>query len=1036
MSAAFVRAVLVTDGGTDYLRAALAAISASEYRPSTIHVVLLGDALTPELLDPDIVVSTSATTTYGAAIDELLESQPAREDELLWLLHDDVSPAPDALGRLVATIGKRPRAAIVGAAHVRWRDSSRLVNLGTTVSRLGARRIPLVVEDDINQGQHDWREDVMAVSLAAALVRREAFEQLGGIDQGYAGFGDSLEYCRRAWASGLDVVVEPLALVRHAQASLYGARSVGSGRTSTHAARRVSDWHHAFAWAPVWLVPVLALLVPLSAIVRVPVRIAQNVPRVALAELIVPGLLFRRLPAIVSTSIAHRRVGATGPIEGRLFAGPKQVADAVRHRELGVFDRSRAAKVPTDLVRAEREKSRATHRLGLLVVSVVAAGIAAALGIGWIRAIAAGQMISGPGVGTTSLDSGTVWIRARTGWSDAGFGSPGIDGAFAGLMAPLAALPGGLRVTLGVLLIAAPLIAALAAWRAAGHATRGPWMRVAAALVFALWPPFLAAIYDGRVGPVIAHIALAIAADTFARATGWRRGELIAAREELEAPAPSPSAGLATALAITVATVAQPVLLVPVIAAVVALAFMAGGPKRRLWAMLIVPLVVGLPGLVAAARYVRYPADALAILAREPGPGSSWQGQTWRVAFGLSDTDRWAPLIRGASVIGWVGVCALLIAVFAALLSRAAWRPAVVGFGLVGLGLGVAWWSASSTVAWADHAGGSAAAGWPGAGSSLVVIGALIAALGADGTLRVLNGKRFAVGRVAGASLATLAVGGSLATSVFMAWPGAVRGSATVASAAVLPLAVPLDQQGPSRQRVLVLDERDDGSTAYTVLSHDGSVDVTGRADIGPAGKPLGTAGATSVDVASIAESVAELSRSGAATVDALTAWGIGTVVVAPGGDLVRSALDQNGALTMAGVSERGSVYRIGDGSVSRAWIDTDDGRLPLSSSATQGSWSLDSSETIESASSFRGGTLVIAVPAGNGWHAWAGQTELASVDDAYGRAAFAVPAGVFRVSYSYEDPAQRWWWWASAVAVGWAILGAVPLRRSPGVAA
>ena len=182
-----------------------------------------------------------------------------------------------------------------------------MVNLGTTVSRLGARRIPLVVEDDINQGQHDWREDVMAVSLAAALVRRDAFEQLGGIDAGYEGFGDSLEFCRRAWASGLDVVVEPSALVRHAQASLYGARAVGSGRSSTHARRRVSDWHYAFAWAPPWLIPVLAVLVPLSAIVRVPVRIAQNVPRVALAELAVPFLLLRRIPAIGQSVAAHRR---------------------------------------------------------------------------------------------------------------------------------------------------------------------------------------------------------------------------------------------------------------------------------------------------------------------------------------------------------------------------------------------------------------------------------------------------------------------------------------------------------------------------------------------------------------------------------------------------------------------------------------------------------------------------------------------------------------------------------------------------------
>lgn len=1026
MSTPFVRAVLVTDGRTDYLPTALAAIAASDHQPSQLHLVLVDGAGPPDLFGLVADIITASASTYGEAIDELLVAHPARDDELLWLLHDDVAPAPDALGRLLATMGKRPRAAIVGAAHVRWRDTSRLVNLGTTVSRIGARRIPLVVEDDINQGQHDWREDVMAVSLAGALTRREAFEKLEGIDTGYAGFGDSLEFCRRAWASGLDVVVEPSALVRHAQASLYGARSAGKGRASTHARRRVSDWHHAFAWAPWWLVPLLVILVPLSAVVRVPVRIAQNVPRIALAELLVPALLVRRLPAIANSVAAHRRTGATGRIESRLFASPKLVIDAVRQRELGVFERSRAANAPSDLVKAELDSTRATHRLSLLVVTIVATGAAGALGIGWIRALAAGQMITGPGIGNTALSSSTVWSRAWTGWSDAGFGSPGIDGAFAGLMAPLAALPGGLRVSLGMLLVAAPLFAALAAWRAAGHATRGAWMRGSAALVYALWPPFLAAIFDGRVGPVIAHIALAVAADAFARATGWRRGEMVGAREELDSAPASASAGLATALALTVATVAQPVLLIPVIVVIVALGAVSSGSRRRLGGMISVPIVVGLPGLVAAARYISHPADVLSILAREPGPGASWQGDAWRVALGLSNADRWAPLIHGASVIGWAAACVLMVAALAALLSRSAWRSSAVGLAMVGIGFGVSWWSASSTVAWSDNAGAGAATGWPGAGSSLVALGALVAALSTDGALRGLNGRRFAVGRVAGSSLATLAVGASLATVVFMAWPGAVRGTATVAAMTVLPLAVPLDQEGPYRQRVLVLNQQHDGTIAYTVLSHDGSSEAMGRADLGPTGKPLGTSGDVSVGVPSLAQTVAEASRSGVAHLDALTAWGIGTIVVMPGGDRIRSALDQNGSLTMAGVSERGTAYRVGDGSASRAWIDTNGTKLALRSTATEGSWS----QSVDA-----GGTLVIAVPAGKGWQAWADGSALKPVEDALGRAAFEVPAGTTEVSYVYRDPAQRWWWWAGAVAVAWALLGAVPLRRSAEVA-
>jgi len=1026
MSTPFVRAVLVTDGRTDFIAATLAAVASSDLVPSILHLVLLGDADAPVPLGLEVEVSHSTATTYGEAVAETLAAHPSRDGELLWLLHDDVAPAPDALDHLVATMGKRPRAAVVGAAHVRWRDPSRLVNLGTTVSRIGARRIGLVVEDDINQGQHDWREDVMAVSLAAALVRRDVWDSLGGIDLGYRGFGDSVEFCRRAWASGYDVVVEPSALVRHAQASLYGARLLRHGRGATHARRRVSDWHHAFAWAPWWFVPFLALMVPLSAILRVPLRIAQNVPRIALAELVVPLMLTRRIPAIARTAAAHRRVGATGNIEGRLYASARQVVDAVRQRELGVFERSRAERVPSDMVRAELDRARATHRLGLLTVIAVTTAASAAIGVSWVRALAAGQMISGEGVGTTALSLESVWSRAWTGWSEVGLGAPGIDGAFAGLMVPLSVFPGGLRLGFGALLVAAPLLAGFAAWRAAGHATRGPWMRVSAALVFALWPPFLAAIADARVGAVIAHVALAIAADALARATGWRRGELVGPRIQLDAPAASASARLATALALTVATVAQPVLLVPVIVVLVTMGVLARPLRWRLWGMLGVPVVVGLPGLVSAARHITEPTVLLSILAREPGPGASWTGDTWQVALGIADADRWAPLLQGAWVFGMLGSLVLVGAALASLFSKSAWRAGVTGLAVMGLGLAVSGWSAASTVAWPDNAGTGAIAGWPGTGSSLVALGALVAAMATHGALTSLEGRRFAVGRVAGAMLATLAVGSSLAALVFMAWPGAEHGSAVAVESEVLPLAVPLDEEGPSRQRIMVLDQREDGTISYSVLSHDGTSDAIGRADLDPDGDPLSSAGSSSVAIDSLARTVAEVTRSGEASLDAFTGWGIGTIVVTSGSDRIRSALDQNGSLTMVGGSERGFAYRIEEGAASRAWIQTESSRIPLRSTATDGE---------VSGLQTPAGTLVVAVPAGPGWTAWADGSELSNVDDALGRAAFAVPAGVSDVSYAYRDPFQRWWWWASAIVVGWALVGAVPLRRSREVA-
>lgn len=1022
MSTLSVRAVLVTDGRSDHLSAVLAAFSAVDDVLPLLELVVMGDAdvSTPENLA--VKLSRTAESTYAAAVNEAVASQVARDDELVWLLHDDTAPDKGTLARLIATAAKRPRAAVVGPAHVRWRDTSRLVSMGTTVSRLGARRIPLVVEDDVDQGQHDWREDVMAVSLGGALVRRAAWDALGGLDVGYGGFGESAEFCHRAWAAGWDVVLEPQARVRHAQESLYGLRTRRRGRISTHAVRRTSEWHHAFAWAPWWLVPILVVLIPLSVVLRFAIRLAQNAPRTAVAELrVVPALLIR-IPAIVASARAHRRVGATGPIEARLFAKPMQVVDAVRQRELGTIERARAERIPSEMVRAELERARARHRLSLLVTLLIGLTTSAVLASRWMSDVLSGRMLVAPGTGVTDISLSDVWNAAWSGWNEIGFGVPAIDGAYAGLMLPAAIAPGGTRLGIAALLAAAPLMAILIGWWAAGHATRAPWVRLAAALVWGLWPPFIAAVLDARLGTVIAHIMIGCAAVAISRATGWRRGELIGGREERPAPGPSPSAALAGSVALTAATVAQPVLLVPTLGVVIALALRAGPQRWRMMSMAAVPLVVGFPGLVAGLRHAAQPGVTLSILAREPGPGDTFSGDLWPTALGFADPARWSSDLDNAWPLGAVAAAVLLMCAIAALASRHASRPAVWGVAIIGIGLAVAAWSAHATAAWSDGAGRDAISGWPGTGSSLVALGALVAGLSAHGIVMKSEGRRFAAARTFAAGAATVAAGTTLAVVVLLALPDAPRGTVTTADAGVLPLAVPLDQQGTEHQRVLVLRENADGSIAYDVLAHDGATLVLGRAQRGPNGSPL-SSGGESADIADIAQTVAAASTSSAADLSALRDWGIGTIVLAPGADGAQSALSQNPDVTLASGSERGQTYRLAGDTVSRAWIETPDGeRVVVPATATDGATKSPPQS---------GGTLVIAVPDSAGWSAYADGSALERGDDTWGRAVFEVPAGAGSVTFAYRDPVHRWWWWASAIALTWALIGAIPLRRS-----
>ncbi len=144
------------------------------------------------------------------------------EGAWLWLLHDDSAPAPDALDRLLASVELAPSVAVAGCKQVDWDDPELLRQVGLATSRFG-RRMTGLDDVEVDQGQHDGREDVLAVGLAGALVSPGRLDALGGPDPVLGPYGDGLDLCRRARLAGHRVVVVPGAVVRHARASLHGA---------------------------------------------------------------------------------------------------------------------------------------------------------------------------------------------------------------------------------------------------------------------------------------------------------------------------------------------------------------------------------------------------------------------------------------------------------------------------------------------------------------------------------------------------------------------------------------------------------------------------------------------------------------------------------------------------------------------------------------------------------------------------------------------------------------------------------------------
>ena len=178
-------------------------------------------------------------TGYGVAVAKALRHRAAnahvplsgtsREDrtEWVWLLHDDSEPAPDALEQLLAGTREAPAAAVFGPKIMDWSDRDVLLEAGTTIDRAG-RRITGIEPREVDQGQHDGNRDVLAVSSAGMLARRDVWEQVGGFDPGMRLFREDTDFCWRVQAAGYRVRVVTDAVVYHVEATARNRREASA----------------------------------------------------------------------------------------------------------------------------------------------------------------------------------------------------------------------------------------------------------------------------------------------------------------------------------------------------------------------------------------------------------------------------------------------------------------------------------------------------------------------------------------------------------------------------------------------------------------------------------------------------------------------------------------------------------------------------------------------------------------------------------------------------------------------------------------
>ncbi len=938
-------------------------------------------------------------TSAGEGRGEGRDTAPAPAVPWVWLLHDDSAPEPDALQRLLDAVERAPHVGIAGPKLTDWDDRRRLREVGVSATRRG-RVIPGVEPGEADQGQLDDVTDVLAVSSAGMLVRTDVLVALG--HDAWAPRGaEALDLCRRAHLSGHRVVVVPRAVVHHADATATGIRHAGgpggaegTARASVRrraralrSATRRAEVHHQLVTAPLVMLPVVLLLTALGGILRALGRMATKQPSLAPAEVSAvaaahAGLL--RPGGVWRARTSWRRAAPPAPPGGRREArrdGRRALASLQPSTpELLRFHRDRLARgrwSATELPHRGTEQTRqaasgATRgpgqdplpfappsRVGRVAAPLVIAGLAG-LSLWVLRGLLGPGQVTGPALpGAPPL--GAVVRALASDWSPAGLGAPLPPD-------PLLWVVGAASLPLGgdtagavaaLLLLALPL-AGWGGWAAAGVATRSRPLRLVVALVWACAPPLLLGLETGRLGAVIAHVALpwAVLGTAQALTAPSRRASLTAAA----------SAGLAAAVAVAGAPVLAPPLLLAVVAAAVLT------PRWRasmVWVLAPAVAVVAPLALVAVSdprALVAGPGFALAsaspawweLVLGQPvatGPGRL----AGLVPGGLPELGQRAGELVGALPGAWGDAAAravpivltgaarwvqlLLPAAAVITTAAAAWTVRRTGVGgrtgwlLVALGTLTAAVSVHTAVTPPD------VSAWPGAGTSLVWAGAVA------GALAVAERVRTAVvhpARPAGATSRRVARSHWRTPAVAVAVVVALAPLATLAGWALaspsqlersdgaLP-AVALDAgRDPDAARTLELDLRglrDDpsGASASATLAR-GRVTLldtsAASAAAGLDGPLLGEVTATASEDGAGAEDGAgseddggrarapgtALLRSVSASLaagsgdpgPALRSLGIGFVFVR--GD---SPLDGSAALVRAGATDDGVLYRV-----------------------------------------------------------------------------------------------------------------------------
>lgn len=524
-----VTAILVVHDGATWLPQVVAAIASQKRKVDSIIAVDTGseDSSVKLLKGARIpVLSLDRDAGFGQAISYAISTLPELDleynkandiHEWLWIIHDDLAPHNKALRSLLEAVEDRPNVVMAGPKLLGWHDHSHLLEVGISITANGARWTGLE-PSEYDQGQRDGIHDVLSVSTAGALIRRDVFEELDGFDPNLELFRDDVDFGWRVRTAGHTVIAVSDAIAYHAEASASERRSVDVHGAFLHRPRLLDRRNAAYvllANSSRWTLPFLSLQILLGAALRSIGYLFAKLPGYASDEILAIGSLlfkpnelvaarkFRKKHRLVSPRIVAEFIP---PRSSQIRANFSRSFDWIR---LQIFPEHAIEQVitPKNVVALEDEdllepQSRSAwwtlfkRPLFLVFTGLLLASLA------WSRHRFGS--LSGGSLPAQLQGASDLWRSYFSGWHNVGMGSTNASPPWVPVVAIASVITfGNIPLLFTLFFISAPILVALSIYSLLRTITQKRWLAASASALYGISPIAVSANNTGRFGLLI-----------------------------------------------------------------------------------------------------------------------------------------------------------------------------------------------------------------------------------------------------------------------------------------------------------------------------------------------------------------------------------------------------------------------------------------------------------------------------------------------------------------------------------------------------